>query len=126
MPWAFGRLPDEVCGVIKGRSADTIHDLLMTNIDKANGPDGCLMCGGKVTLDIQKCFDTIDPFQAIAIWDQWGAPEGVTRVLREFYQRQVRWVEFRGAVAQGPLGAASSILQGCPASPLLLAGIMSI
>ena len=73
-----------MCGGIKGRSTDTIHDLLMTDIDKANGPHSGLICGGKI--DIQKCFDTVDPFQAIAIWSEWAAPEGVTRVLRESYQ----------------------------------------
>ena len=75
---------------------------------------------------MRKCFDTVHPDQAISLWESWGAPPGLVRTLREFYERHERWVEYRGAVAQVPLRPKRSLLQGCPASPLLLAGIMTV
>ena len=55
-----------------------------------------------------------------------GGPSNVVRVLREFYQRQERWVEYRGAVDPQPIKPVRSIVQGCPASALMLAGIMTV
>ena len=49
--------------------------------------------GGKI--DLKKCFDTVAPEQAITLWEQWGAPRGVVRILHAFYQRHRRWVEHR-------------------------------
>ena len=75
---------------------------------------------------MKKCFDTVDAFQAIELWKCWGAPRGVARVLGEFYERHERWVECRGAVATRPIKPVRALLQGCPASALLLAAIMSV
>ena len=55
-----------------------------------------------------------------------GCVKGVTRRLRFFYGHHVRLVEFVGAVARSPITPARSLLQDCPASPLLLAGIIIV
>ena len=60
------------------------------------------------------------------MWEAWGAPPGITRVLRQFYSDHYRWVEYRGRVATEPITPKRSLLQGCPASPLLLTGIMAV
>lgn len=121
--WAEGWLAEEVMRGIKGRSPDHIHAWIMGEIDrpKAEGED---LAGGKI--DLKKCFDTICPGQAIALWEEWGSPEGVTEVLREFNEEHERWVEVKGVVARDPIKPKRSLLQGCPASPLLLAGIMTV
>ena len=50
----------------------------------------------------------------------------MVKVLKKFYWSHERWVEFRGAVDPNPIKPSRSLLQGCPASPLLLAGIMTV
>jgi hypothetical protein len=61
----------------------------------------------------------------VEIWRRLGAPTSVTRVLDAFYDKQVRFVEWAGCVADQPIYSLRSLLQGCPASPLLLAGIIA-
>ena len=109
--WAEGWLPKEIYGGVKGRGPDGLHERVMEAIDRANAANEEI-AGGKV--DIRKCFDTVDPEQAIALWEEWGAPRGVTRILREFYSRQERWVEFRGAVAEEPIKPKRSLLAPPP------------
>jgi hypothetical protein len=121
--WAQGWLPEELYGGIKGKSADELHDRLQWALGEANRK-GESLTGGKI--DLKKCFDTVNADRAIDVWECWGAPKGVVRVLREFYARHERWVEFRRAVHAVPTKPARSLLQGCPASPLLLGGIMAI
>ena len=119
----MGWTPKEIYGGIHGRDSHALHESLMMIIDDCSAKREDLV-GGKI--DLRKCFDTIAAEQAIALWEEWGAPSGVTRILQAFYLNHRRWVEYRGRVAQAPLRPFRSLLQGCPASPLLLAGLMSV
>ena len=76
-------------------------------------------------LDLKKCFDSVAPFQAIRCWEQLGSPAQV-KMLKDVYQSQQRWVECEGVVHLVPLKPTLSLLQGCPASPALLAGLMTV
>jgi hypothetical protein len=121
--WSESWLPAELVGGIKGRSADELHERVMSDIDQANERLLCLV-GSKI--DLKKCFDTVVPSQAIVLWEEWGAPRGVLSVLRRFYAAHERWVEFRGAVHPDCIKPVRALLQGCPASALLLNAIMTV
>ena len=73
---------------------------------------------------MQKCFDSVVPRQATAIWRHLGAPLEVLHLLDFFYDQSLRRFETKDAVAAGEFRASRSILQGCCASPALLAGLM--
>ena len=73
---------------------------------------------------MQKCFDSVVPRQATAIWRHLGAPLEVLHLLDFFYDQSLRRFETKDAVAAGEFRAPRSILQGCSASPALLAGLM--
>ena len=88
----MGWLPEEVYGGISGRNGNELHERLMGVIDKCH-KEKLELRGGKI--DLKKCFDTVAPEQAITLWEQWGAPRGVVRILHVFYQRHRRWVEHR-------------------------------
>ena len=120
-PWAETWLHDDLFGGLKGRDPNELHDLMMGAIANANG-EGEDFAGAKI--DLKKCFDTINADQAIDLWGFLGADPQVCNVLRNFYSRNQRWVESREAVHPHPVQAKRSLLQGCPASPLLLAAMM--
>ena len=61
----------------------------------------------------------------LRVWRRLGAPAPVVDVLERFYGGQRKWVEGKGAVAAAPISCARSLLQGCPASCLLLAAMMA-
>jgi hypothetical protein len=120
--WVSSWAPEELYGGLKGRSAEELHERMQQAIDEAlagNTP----LAGCK--LDLRKCFDTVSAQQAIHVLRMLGLPEGLAVVLEDFYGRQRKWVECKGAVARDPITCGRGILQGCPASCLLLAGIMA-
>ena len=117
--WAEGWTPKEIYGGIHGRDSHALHETLMRVIDECNAKREDLL-GGKI--DLRKCFDTIAAEQAIALWEEWGAPSGVVRILRTFYLTHQRWVEYRGRVAQKPLRPVRSLLQGVPSEPATFGG----
>ena len=64
--------------------------------------------------------------QAVRILTKLGLPDSVANTILQFYRRNLRWIECKGAVHSEPLEALRSLLQGCPASCLFLAGQMAV
>ena len=67
--WADSWLSGELCGGLRGRSADQLHERMMADIDEAN-EKGEVFVGAKV--DLKKCFDTVAPEQCLVLWEEWG------------------------------------------------------
>lgn len=120
--WAEQWLHEDLVGGLKGRDATELHDIMMGDIGVANEMEQCF---AGANIDLKKCFDTVEPALAVQVWQTWGADPGVTNVLLDFYQKGERWIECREAVHHKAIRTKRSLLQGCPASPLLLAGIMA-
>ena len=121
--WVDAWLPNELAGGLHGRSPDDIHEAFITALRDSRA-QGHGAWGLKI--DIKKCFDSVSPDQAIGALEHFGGPPALCAILRDFYAHSVRVVEWRGATARHPITCTRSLLQGCPASPLLLAGLMSI
>ncbi len=89
--------------------ADIMHDALHGDLEDAREMEATLVA---IKLDLMKCFDKVGPDQAIYVWERLGAPKEVTAVLRDFYGRYARWIEYKGAVHPEPLWPDLSIIQG--------------
>ena len=76
--------------------------------------------------DVRRCFDGVNPSMAIRAFEWRGAPPALCRLLRKFYETQQRWVVVRGCVAPEATATWSSLLQGCPWSPILLNALTGI
>ncbi len=70
--WAEGWLAPEMRGGLRGRSPDELHDRLNDMVDWVQTRLE-RVSGGKI--DLRKCFDTVDPYPAIKLWESWGAPD---------------------------------------------------
>ena len=121
--WIDGWAPEQLVGGLPGRDARTIHEDLHQQIQDALD-SGIPLVGGK--LDVKKCFDTVHAQLAIKVFELLGAPVGMTKVPEHFYQDQKRWIEVEGWVADAAITPTMSILQGCRASMVLLAGLMAV
>eukprot|EP00973_Karenia_brevis_P049735 6905592-Karenia_brevis.AAC.1 len=66
------------------------------------------------------------PLQAIMVLRELGCPKQVADILEVFYNQYERWVEYKGACAAKPIKARLSILQGCPASCLLMTALSAV
>ena len=122
-PWLDSWLPPFLLGGLKHRDAREAHELLHHDIFQALQTHRKFF-GAK--LDIRKCFDSVSPLQAIHVWDHLQAPTEVTGLLRFFYSFSARRFESQKVCAATEFTCSTSILQGCPASPALLAGLMSV
>ena len=71
--------------------------------------------------DIWKAFDSTDAGLSLFICRVFGLTEGIARVIEQFYAHQERWMECQGAVASRPNRPKRNLVQGCPASGMLLA-----
>ena len=96
---------------IRGRNGDTFHEELMGTIDRCN-KEGQELTGGKI--DVRKCFDTVAPEQGIALWEEWKAPRGVTRVFYAFYRQHRRWVDYMASCCATTTPAQKIIVTGMP------------
>ena len=99
-----------------------MHIRLHAALAKAHALDSDLV---GVQLDLSKCFDRILPAHAIRTWERLGCPGAITKLLRAFYEASSRHMEASRAVHHTPLYTTLSLLQGCPASRALLAGLMA-
>ena len=122
-PWLDSWLPPFLLGGLKHRDAREAHELLHHDIFQALQTHRKFF-GAK--LNIRKCFDSVSPLQAIHVWDHLQAPTEVTGLLRFFYSFSARRFESQKVCAATEFTCSTSILQGCPASPALLAGLMSV
>ena len=103
---------------VPGRSAAELHDVLQESIWE------CLQTGEPFAgckVDLRKAFDKANAAQAIHILEKLGMPSGIGDVLRSFYDNHRKWFELDGAVTRGEISVTNGLLQGCPASMLLLA-----
>ena len=122
-PWLDSWLPPFLLRGLKHRDAREAHELLHHDISQALQSHRKFF-GAK--LDIRKCFDSVSPLQAIHVWDHVQAPPEVTALLKFFYSFSARRFESHRVCAAEEFMCSMSILQGCPASPALLAGLMSV
>ena len=115
--WIDQWAPAPLVGGLKGRSAATVHEELHKSLSESN------LFGAK--LDVAKCFDHVCYEQALLVWERLGAPRSVIGLFKNFYSTQTKTMEWAGFTAQRSIRCTRGLLQGCPASPALLAGLMS-
>jgi len=115
--WMEDWLPDTLLGGLPGRSLAEIHEMMHAIIDRSL-TESTFFVGCKA--DMQKCFDKVQPEQCLIAAEKLGLPAQLTEVIRSFYRTQKRWVIVGDAVAAEPIAPTRSLLQGCPASVLLL------
>ena len=84
---------------------------------------GQLLCAAQI--DLSKCFDTVDPQLSIRILRKMGIQETVLGAISSFYRQRRTFMQMGGAVT-GPISTKRRLLQGCPASVLLLLVEMNI
>ena len=122
-PWLESWLPESVVGGLRNKGTADAHASLHDDVIQALNNRTPLR-GAK--LDVSKCFDSVLPAQAIMIFEHQGAPPQLTSLLALFYEHASRRFEFSGVVAANALTYARGLLQGCPASCGLLAGVMAV
>ena len=104
-------------GGVPGTRPDELHEWLHMALANAKMRNQNLTA---MKLDLLKCFDKVLAKQGIAVLRALGLPENICKVLEFFYENYIRWVEYKGACAEQEIKALMSILQGCPASCLIL------
>lgn len=75
--------------------------------------------------DLANCYDSVDRGQSLAIMEALGAPKNVLRVVSSFYDRCQRVFCSGRHVSQEWTRGRHGLIQGCPFSALMLAGVMS-
>ena len=116
--WINTWVPEEVTGGIPGRGAAELHEEMQESIWECL-QQGTPFAGCKV--DLRKCFDKANAEKSILILERLGLPHQIGDVLRVFYTQHRKWCELDGACTREPVTVTNGLLQGCPASMLLLA-----
>ena len=122
-PWIRQWPLPHLCGGTPDKDIHNVHAALFHDLDISQ--DGGPTVAG-VKADIRKCFDSVRPALAMACLRKFGAPEGLLRVVEQFYSSQQRWFSVRGHFAPQPVSCSMSLLQGCPASPAFLNALMVV
>ena len=117
-PWINLWAPPELVGGLKHRCAAFSHDALHGALQNP------IVYGAK--LDVSKCFDHVNILQAILVWHSFGAPPQVCTLLKNFYQDLTKTMEWQRCTALNSIKCSRGLLQGCPSSCALLAGLMSV
>ena len=115
--WIDEWAPVELTGGLVGRCASQAHESLHASLGQN------VLYGAK--LDIAKCFDHVHIAQSLRIWQRLGAPASIIAVLSSFYGSQVKTMEWQGVSAKESFSCKRGLLQGCPCSGALLAGLMA-
>ena len=122
-PWIQEWALPQLCGGRPGRGIMDVHELLYEDIRAAKRSRvdfvGC-------KADIRRCFDSVCPKTALAIWRWLGAPASLCDMVENFYTEQRRWFAWQGIFHSEPICARRGLLQGCPASPALLNAVMVV
>ena len=122
-PWIQEWALPQLCGGRPGRGIMDVHELLYEDIRAAKRSRvdfvGC-------KADIRRCFDSVCPKTALAIWRWLGAPASLCDMVENFYTDQRRWFAWQGIFHSEPICARRGLLQGCPASPALLNAVMVV
>ena len=122
-PWIQDWAPEELVGGMPGRRPDQLHERLMADLAEAKIEGGDLVA---IKLDLLKCFDNVLAMQAIGVLGRLGCPGELCSLLETYYKSYTRWIESRGVCAPQCIEPLISILQGCPASCLLLAALTTV
>ena len=117
-PWIDQWAPPELVGGLKARSSTIVHDDLHEALQEST------LFGAKI--DVAKCFDHVNIEQAFIVWEKFGAPAKVVNILKCFYRMQVKSFEWQGFCSRERIRCTRGILQGCPRSCALLAGLMTV
>lgn len=105
-------------GGLKGRGSTSAHDELHDSILNEQN-----IFGAKI--DVEKCFDNVSFQQALLVWEKLGAPSSILRALKGFYSSQTKTMEWLGFSSSKQIKCSQGLLQGCPSSCALLAGLMT-
>ena len=122
-PWIKSWAPPELFGGLPERGIGDVHDLLHEELSEAKTRRKSLV-GCKA--DVRRCFDSVCIATALEVWKWLGAPLPLCNVISSFYAGQRRWFSCSGHYHPQPILAARGLLQGCPASPALLNGMMAL
>mmetsp|Transcript_66959 Transcript_66959/g.216384 ORF Transcript_66959/g.216384 Transcript_66959/m.216384 type:complete len:663 (+) Transcript_66959:2085-4073(+) len=115
--WADACCPPEIVGGVSGRGLLDAYAWLWHSMQQTHGGRRTLLA---LSHDLQKCFDSVDWLQAIAVAGSRGLPEGLQRILLQFYASGERLLCLAWRHPH------RGLLQGCPWSPLLLGLLMQI
>ena len=121
--WVRSWVPPELCGGVPDASIHTVHSAIFQDLFAAHR-DKKLMVGCKA--DIKRCFDSTSPEFATLVWRWLGAPRALCGLIEHYYAGQFRWLSVRGVYCPRAVPSTCSLLQGCPASPALLNGLMAV
>ena len=121
--WVRSWVPPELCGGVPDASIHTVHSAIFQDLFAAHR-DKKLMVGCKA--DIKRCFDSTSPELATLVWRWLGAPRALCGLIEHYYAGQFRWLSVRGVYCPRAVPSTCSLLQGCPASPALLNGLMAV
>ena len=122
-PWIKSWADSDLFGGLPAKGIGDVHDLLHFEIADAKRRNQTVV-GCKA--DIQKCFDSVCVAAALEVWKWLGAPSQLVNVISAFYSGQLRWFSWHGFFHPEPVSASRGLLQGCPTSPALLNGLMTL
>ena len=120
--WQRAVLPQEVVGGVSGRRVDDVTHELALDLHEAKATNDVF---AGVQIDRSKCFDRLLPAQIVALLTALGFPPGVAEAWRGNYRGFRRFLSWRGAVHEEPLGNSNGIAQGCSLSVLAANVLMS-
>ena len=121
-PWIHRWAPAELHGSIPGRDSRAIHVELgrcLAEVKRRHWH----MLGCK--LDLKKCFDHVDPRLAFACMEEMGLSPQIPSMLEGFYADLQRVFATKDRASPSWESATLGLLQGCPWSTILLAGVMA-
>lgn len=113
--WILTWVHPTACGGIHGKGVARAVDMLFQKFEKG---------GVLLSLDFQKCFDTVDPELGILCLRHFGCPSPMLQMLK-FVWQQSRWLTYNGEYMPGPIEVRTSLPQGDATSPLTLLALMT-
>ena len=113
--WISSWVHPTACGGVQGSGVAKAVDLLFQKFEKG---------GILLSLDFQKCFDTINPALGLQCLRHFGCPQQMLRMLQEVWQQE-RWLTYNGEYLQAPVTVTSSLPQGDATSPLTMLALMT-
>ena len=75
--------------------------------------------------DLRKFFYHVTVEQGLYVLKRLGAPPQLLRIIRSFYHNMRQWVDAKGVTAREPILPNRGLIAGCPASCLILNGLMA-
>ena len=104
------------------RSIEDLLDRVLSDMEEGR-ISGCDYAGAKI--DLSKCFDRCHYARSCRVLKALGLDTRVLEVIGKFYENLQIYVEADGAVAQTAISPTTMVMQGCPASVLMVIAEMS-